>query len=148
MAEESQGVRLFQATAVSPNNLVRSTLATAKIGEISDFTGPGGAAAVIDVTHLGSTAKEKLIGLRDEGQLSFSLNFNATDVGQVLFIADRAARTKRTYVLKFSSSDAVPHEVLFQGYPMQFSIAGAVDNKVTANAVIEITGPASYQTTP
>jgi hypothetical protein len=142
MAEESQGVRVFTGTVTT----VRATVVS--LGEVTDFTGPGGAAAIIDVTHLASTAKDKLIGLRDEGQLSMTLNFNATNTGQVAFIADRAARTKRCYVLKFSSSDAVPHEVKFKGYPMQFSISGAVDAKVVANAVIEITGGASYQTTP
>lgn len=139
MAEESQGVRIFTGTLTTQYATVVS------IKEVTDFSGPGGAAAIIDVTHLGSTAKEKMVGLRDEGQLSMTMNFNSTDPGQVAFIADRAARTKRGYTLKFSSSDVAPHRVRFKGYPMQFSIAGSVDNKVTANIVIEITGPASYE---
>jgi len=138
MAYEAQGCAIYTST----NGIVRTT--DTKIGEVTDFTGPGGAAAVIDITHLGSTAKEKMVGLRDEGQLSMTMNFVATDVGQIAFISDRASRTKRTYVLKFN--DAATHGCDFQGYAMQFSIAGAVDNKITANAVIEISGAVTYTT--
>jgi len=101
MAYEAQGCAIYTST----NGVTRTT--DTKIGEVTDFTGPGGAAAVIDITHLGSTAKEKMIGLRDEGQLSMTMNFVATDAGQITFISDRAARTKRTYVLKFN--DAATH---------------------------------------
>ena len=45
------------------------------ITEIKTFTGPGGSAAVIDVTDLSSTGKEKRMGLKDEGQLSFDLMY-------------------------------------------------------------------------
>jgi len=120
------------------------------IGEITDFTGPGGAAQVIDVTSLQSTAKEKLVGLRDEGQLSLTMNFNATDDGQTKLLADRAARQQRKYAIVFtdlsSGSSAYPSWCYFNGYAMQYSVSGAVDNKVTANAVIEINGPVVYST--
>jgi len=120
------------------------------IGEITDFTGPGGAAAVIDITHLQSTAKEKMIGIRDEGQLSMSLNFQPTDAGQVALIADRAARTRGKYVIRLTDmatgSSAHPSYAAFNGYPLQYSISGAVDNKVSANAVIEIDGSVDWAT--
>jgi len=44
------------------------------IPNVVSFQGPGGQASVIDVTNLASTAKEKRVGLRDEGQLSLSLH--------------------------------------------------------------------------
>jgi len=138
MAIESQGVKLF----ISTNATVRTT--NTQIMEIVDFTGPGGAAAVIDITSLDSTAKEKLIGLRDEGQLSFSMNFNATDAGQVALKTDRAARTKRAFQIDFS--DAATNVADFKGYVLQYSIAGSVDNKISANAVVEITGAVTYTT--
>jgi hypothetical protein len=120
------------------------------IGEVTDFTGPGGAAQVIDVTSLQSTAKEKLVGLRDEGQLSLTMNFNATDDGQTKLLTDRAARQQRKYAIVFtdisSGSSAYPSWCYFSGYAMQYSVSGAVDNKVTANAVIEINGPVIYST--
>ena len=43
------------------------TTAFETIPNIVSFQGPGGQAQVIDVTNLSSTAKEKRMGLRDEG---------------------------------------------------------------------------------
>jgi len=121
-----------------------------QIGEITDFNGPGGAAAVIDVSHLGSTAKEKLIGLRDEGQLSMSLNYNATDAGQAGLRTDRAARVRNHYDMVFRdtiwSASALPSRAYFWAYCLQFAITGAVDDKIAANAVLEITGAVEYTT--
>jgi hypothetical protein len=138
MALESQGVSIFISTATT----VHAT--SQQIGEVTDFTGPGGAAAIIDVTHLNSLAKEKLVGLADEGQLSMSLNYVSTDTGQLALQADRAARTKRAFDIKFTdTATAVAH---FKGYVMQFSVSGAVDNKITAQSVIEITGAVTWTT--
>jgi len=120
------------------------------IGEITDFTGPGGSGAVIDITSIQSTAKEKMVGLRDEGQLSITMNFNATDYGQQKLIDDRAARKSNIYAILFTDratgAASFPSWCYFRGFPMQYSISGAVDNKITANAVIEISGPVVYST--
>lgn len=120
------------------------------IGEITDFTGPGGAAAVIDITHLQSTAKEKMIGLRDEGQLSMTLNLNATDSGQDGLKEDRAQRTRNLYDMILTDttwdSSKMPSRASWWGYCLQYSAAGAVDDKLVANAVVEIDGPVVYTT--
>jgi hypothetical protein len=137
MAMESQGTKLFWSATTAVSSAVQ-------VNEVTDFNGPGGAAGIIDISHLQSTAKEKLIGLRDEGQLSFSLNYNATDTGQLSLITDRAARTKKKCLLKFN--DSVTHCARFDAYCMQFAITGAVDDKIAANAVLEITGAVTYST--
>jgi len=139
MAIESQGTKLFWSNTTAAN-----TAATCLVGEVTDFTGPGGSAGVIDITNLQSTAKEKLIGLRDEGQLSMTLNFSATDPAQTALRADRAARTKKHVTMKFVDTNTCI--ALFKGYCLTYSISGAVDNKITANAVIEITGAVTYST--
>ena len=139
MALEAQGVKFFWSTSTA-----HSTSATAAIGEVTGFSGPGGNAAVIDVTYLLSTAKEKLIGLRDEGQLSLDLNFSATDSGQLALRTDRAARTKKSATIKFT--DPATSVALFDAYCLGFSISGTLDDKITANAVIEITGPVTWST--
>jgi len=140
MAIESQGTKLFWSSSTAAS----TSADTALIGEVTDFTGPGGQAAVIDVTNLLSTAKEKLIGLRDEGQLSMTLNFSATDKAQENLRVDRAARTKKRVTMKFVDTNTAI--AIFKGYCLSYSISGAVDNKITANAVIEITGAVTYST--
>jgi len=142
MAFESQGTEFFWSTATT----VASTSTSCMVGEITDFSGPGGQASVIDITNINSTAKEKLVGLRDEGQLSLTLNLSFSDVAQGTIRADRATRTKRKVVIKFNDStdDKTKTKALMDAYCLGFSVSGAVDNKVSANAVIEITGPVIY----
>ena len=108
------------------------------VGEISDFDGPGGAAAVIDTTHLTSTAKEKLMGLPDEGQFTFSMNWIPTDTGQS---ACRTARTARTLkAFRVTYTDSGPTVQTFDAYVLNFTSSGAVDDKVTGNITLEISG--------
>jgi len=138
----------FQTTGAT--NIVITGYEMGEIGEVTDFSGPGGAAAVIDVTHLGSTAIQKLIGLPDEGQFSMTLNYSATDTGQNGLKSDRAARVKNLYDIKFHDKDesasSMPSRASFFGYCQTFSAAGAVNGKVSANAVLEITGAVQYTT--
>lgn len=133
----SQGIKFFWSASTGVSTAVL-------IGEITDFTGPGGAAAVIDITHLLSTAKEKLMGLRDEGQLSFNVNFNATDAGQEALRTDRAARNKKNGSIKFT--DETTSFWYFDAYCLNYSIAGAVDQKVSAAITLEIDGPITEST--
>lgn len=141
MAFEAQGTEFYWSDSTAA-----STAAARLIGEVTDYSGPGGQANVIDVTHLGSTAKEKLIGLRDEGQLNMTLNLSFSDTAQVALRADRATRTRRKCVIKFNdnTTDAAKTKAIFDGYVLGFSVSGAVDNKVSANCVIEITGAVTY----
>lgn len=137
MALEAQGTKVFWSASTSQSS-------AQQISEVTDFNGPGGAAAVIDITHLQSTAVGKLIGLRDEGQLSMTLNYNPTDAGQIALQTDRATRTLRKALIKFT--DTATHCAVFDAYSQTFSIQGSVNNKIVANSVLEITGGVTYTT--
>jgi len=143
MALESQGTRFFW-TAATAGATVGAVSTAQKIGEITDFGGPGGAAAVIDVSHLESTAVEKLIGLPDEGQFTMSVNYDPTDAGQIALKTDRAARQRRAGVIKFN--DAATNAAKFDAYCQNFSVTGAVNGKVQAQISLEITGAVSWTT--
>jgi len=110
------------------------------IAEVMSFGGPSGSASVIDVTSLGSTAKEKLIGLRDEGQLTMDLFFNTdTTALQKAMRADRASRTKRVYDIKYTDSTVTPSYDFFDAYVTGFSISGGVDDATKGSVTLEIT---------
>jgi len=114
------------------------------IGEITGFTGPSGNAVVIDVTNLASTAKEKLIGIRDEGNITLDVNFNTSaDQYQIALKDDRASRTKRIFDIKLNDTSTVagsqPSAMYFDGYVTGFSITGSVDNAVKGSIAIELT---------
>jgi hypothetical protein len=120
------------------------------IGEITGFNGPTGSANIIDVTNLNSTAKEKMIGLRDEGQLSLDLNLNASaESNQMLLKTDRANRTLRKFDIKLTdigttSANHIPSGMNFDAYVSGFAITGSVDNAVKASITLEITSAVKW----
>jgi len=106
------------------------------IGEVHDTDGPGGSASVIDVTHLQSTAKEKMIGLMDEGQLSLSVNWVPGNAGQAALQTARSSRALKNIRLTYSDGTIQT----FSAYVLNFSVAGAVDDKVSGSITLEISG--------
>ena len=108
------------------------------IGEVTDFDGPGGSANVIDATHLGSTFREKLMGIPDEGQFTFSLNLVPGDNGQRRLVENRANRTLTNFQLMLT--DTPQTTLAFSAYVLSFSQSGAVDDKINASVTLEITG--------
>lgn len=143
MAIESQGAIFFWSTTTAA-----STATANAIAQVVGFNGPSGNANVIDVSHLGSTAKEKLIGLRDEGQVSLDVNFLPTDGGQSALRADRATRTMRKAVIQLNdnTTEVARTKIIFDAYVSGFSITGAVDQVVKGNIALEITGACTYAT--
>ncbi len=137
MALESQGVVLFWSTTTALSTAI-------SVGQVKGFNGPTGSASIIDVTHLGSTAKEKMVGLPDEGNISFDLVLATSDTGQIKMRECRSARTKGHWCLRLTdSSVSILHG---DGYVTGFSITGAVDDIIKATAQIEITGPITWTT--
>jgi hypothetical protein len=131
-ALEAQGTLLKIGNGASPE--VFTT-----IKEIKNFTGPGGSAAVIDVTDLSSLAKEKRMGLADEGQLSFVLHYIPNDTQHAALRTARANRSETNFKLIFT--DASPASTwTFSGFVTNFSVAGGVDGVIEGNVTIEITG--------
>lgn len=133
-ALKSEGVVIAisdAASGESPSSFVT-------IGSITDFTGPGGSATVIDCTTLESAAKEKIMGLADEGQLSLGLNLDPANEGQRHCFAARSAQEKRDFTLTLT--DTAGTVLSFAGFVLEFSDSGAVDDKISASIVIEITG--------
>jgi len=137
MAIESQGAVVYWSTSTA--------LSTAQtVGGVMGFNGPSGSANIIDITTLQSTAKEKQMGLPDEGQISFDVLYLSTDTGQIALIADRKARTKRNCAIRFTdSSTTLVHA---DAYCTGFSVTGAVDDVIKASVTLEITGPLTWTT--
>lgn len=106
------------------------------INEIQGFSGPGGAAKVIDVTNLQSTAKEKRIGLADEGQFSLDMNFNPADAGQARLYTLRNSQATGAFRVTYSNGVIDT----FSGLVLEFTTSGAPDDVLKAKCTIEITG--------
>jgi hypothetical protein len=143
MAIEAQGTQLYWGDTTS-----YSTASTNLVGEVKSFSGPSGSAAVIDITHLASTGKEKLIGLRDEGQITLEVNLNPADAAQMKLKTDRANRTLKSWILKLmdSTADGNRTRLKGEGYCTGFSVSGGVDDVIKSSVTIEITGGVSWST--
>ena len=133
-AIESQGVVLAYSIG-SPTEFVT-------IANVTGFNGPGGAASVIDVSNLASTAKEKLMGLPDEGQFTLDLNLDPDAASHQALRNQRAARARTEFKITFT--DVTPAVAQFSGFVLGFSIQGAVDAAIKASVTIEIDGPVTW----
>lgn len=133
---ETQGVTIARGDGATPTEVFTV------IGELVSFQGPGGSASVIDVTHLGSAAKEKRVGLMDEGQFTFELNLDTSDAQQTGLRADRTARVLRNFELTLTDSPATV--ISFSAYVLSVPIQGAVDDKIGSSITLEISGPVTW----
>lgn len=133
-AIEAQGVKLALSTG--------SPTAFSDIGNITDFSGPGGQASVIDVSNLDSTFREKFMGLPDEGQITFTLNFDPDNTTHQTLRANRAARTRTEF--RITLTDATATVGIFFGYVLGLVLSGGVDQVVKAALTVEIDGPVAW----
>lgn len=122
---------------------IGSTAGGVQIGQVVAYNGPSGSAGKIDVTSLESTAKQFLMGLRDEGDISLDIIYDPSTVkGHEQLFADRGSRTKRGWIIKVSTGGSTSGDKLGgRGYCTGFSVTGAVDDAVKATMTIAVTGP-------
>ncbi len=107
-----------------------------KISGITDFSGIGsGSAAVIDITDLDSTSKEKMIGVMDEGQFKLSYNVIKNDAGQASL--DTARASGAVCEIKVATSSDT---YTFTAFVLTNEKGGAVDKQLTGSAGLEISG--------
>lgn len=130
-AIEAQGILIQRGTGTG-------TITYTTIPEVKSFSGPGGSASVIDVTDLSSLAKEKRMGLADEGQLQLTINYIPDNAVHMALRADRAARTKTPFKMVFT--DVGDTVWTFEAFVTGFSVSGSVDGVVEAQVTLEITG--------
>jgi len=115
-----------------------SPLAYTAIPEVVSFSGPGGAGQVIDVTDLSSAAIEKIMGLPDEGQLSFEINYIPTNAQHAALRTLRANQTLGNFAIKFPDTGEMTWT--FVGFVTNFSITGGINAPIKASVTIDISG--------
>lgn len=132
---QTQGTLIHVNVAGSPADFQ-------KVGNIQDFSGPGGQGGVIDVSNLDSVMKEKLPGLPDEGTFTFNLN---PDFADTVHQALRTARRNRTLCeFRITFANSAASKAIFFGYVMGFTVSGGVDQVVKAAITIEIDGEVTW----
>lgn len=133
----AQGTLFAVSQNVSPPSF-------SNIPEIRSIGGPDGSAPTIDVTDLDSTAREYVLGLKDEGSFSLGVMYiPANAVHQTLRNA-WSDRTQLRFRVTFTDTTTTVWE--FNGFVTGFSQSAAVDTVVEATVGIKITGEI-YETT-
>lgn len=107
-----------------------------KIANVKSFTGFDGSATELDATDLDSVAKEKLLGLIDEGSFSIDINVNMADPGQLAMKASQKAGTKKGYKLTLPDGSAST----FDAFVKTFPLSGGVDKILDTTVAMTITG--------
>jgi hypothetical protein len=132
---ESQGATLAISVGTSPTSFTT-------IANVIDVSGPGGSASVIDITNLASVAREKRMGLPDEGQVTFNVQL---DPDNATHQAVRDARKNRTECqFRITLTDSTPTTLIFNGFVLNFSVSLAVDDVVKASITIEVNGAVAW----
>lgn len=109
------------------------------IPEVSSINGPSGSATVIDASDLSSTAREKVMGLMDEGQVTLEINYLPDNAVHELLRAARAGKLLKSFVITFTDA-APPVWFRFDAYVTGFAVTVGVDQLVKASVTLEITG--------
>lgn len=108
-----------------------------KINGLKGFDGlRGGSAAVMDSTDLDSDAKEKLMGLPDEGSVKLSFNYLEADAGQLAVIAARASQALTSFQIKMRSGRTFTYDAFVK----TAAISTGVDTIVPLEVETEISG--------
>lgn len=127
----SEGASIAIEKATSPNEYTT-------IPGIASISGPGGQAAVIDVSDLQSSAKEKRVGLTDSGQVTLEGSFIPNDAVQTRVHNAWKNREKWGYQITFTDSPA--STFTFDAYVLGFVTSLGVDAKVALTVTLEIDG--------
>jgi hypothetical protein len=131
-ALDAQGTKLSIVQAGSPVTLLA-------IPDIRDINFRTGSAAVNDTTDLDSTAREKRMGLPDEGQCTATIMIRPKNTAHAALIDARVARTKLQLEIEFTDESPATRYRFF-GYVLAVPMSANTDSILESNLVIEITG--------
>lgn len=130
-AIEAQGTKFYVAALGSPPDF-------SAIPEIRTIGGPDGSAPTIDVTDLDSTAREYILGLKDEGSFSLGIMYRPDNAVHQTLRNAWGARTQLQFRIDFTDDSTTRWE--FNGFVTGFSQNMGVDTVVEATVGIKITG--------
>ena len=123
-----------------------------EIGEIVSIDGPSGSVNVIDITNLGSTAREKLVAIQDEGQVTMevltNLTTDSTAINQWKLRDLRQAGIKSFFDIRFTDqlvgTTSEPSAYFFEGFVTNYGNAVALDDAVKTAITLEISSQAHF----
>ncbi len=135
---------LFQGTII---RISQDDIVTTPVSVYEDFaciTGyslDGAGRAEIDTTCSTSTSKEFVFGLRDQGTLSLDINYDPETASNGYVDASYASDKPYSFQIEYANSAGTSGSVkTFDGYVINRSDSGAIDDKITGAIEIKLSG--------
>lgn len=132
MEFRTQGITLAVAGATSP-------FTYAAIQQITSISGFGTTRSEIDTTDLDDASRTFILGLKDNGSVQISLNYDPDNTQHTLLRTLNNDGTARNF--RLTLSDTSPKTVYqFSAYVMEFALEINVDDVLKATATLRISG--------
>jgi predicted secreted protein len=125
-----------QGTKIQIDTGTSGTPVLTDIVNVSDISGFDGKATEIDTTNLSSTAKERVLGLQDWGQVTLATNVNLKEASHAALLAAKKDGLVRSFTVTLSDGS----KLAFSAFVTTFPIAAKVDAALTGSIVLTITG--------
>jgi hypothetical protein len=119
-----------------PTQGTHFTFGGTAIGECVSWSGPRFDRNEIDTTHLASTAKEYILGLKDPGEFTIDVNFNLSDAGQQKVWDALDSTAPQAVAVTFPNATGFNFNALVKG----FESSGNADDKIDGTITLRITG--------
>jgi len=113
------------------------TIDATDIGNIITYDGFDGVSQEIDITNLASVAKEYEVGLVDNGNFTFEVNVDDSDLGQTALTAAKNSGSTDTYILTLLGGTTRT----FDATVLSFSESAGVDDVIKGSVSLKISGP-------
>ncbi|OIO01100.1 MAG: hypothetical protein AUJ49_08460 [Desulfovibrionaceae bacterium CG1_02_65_16] len=119
MAVHTKGTKIMRGTGTGSPETFQQVMT------IKSVTGPNPTRSEVDVTTLASTAKEFLLGLSDNGEMSFPGLFEGDDLVQQAIIGDLGADTPRNWRVEIPDGTKVAFSAYVKSFPLDLAADAA-----------------------
>lgn len=120
MAVHTKGTKLLRGTGTGSPETFQQVMT------IKSVSGPNPTRTEVDVTTLASTAKEILLGLKDNGEMSFPGLFDGDDLVQQAIIGDLGSDTPGNWRVEIPDGTKIAFSAFVKSFPLDLNADAAV----------------------
>ena len=116
------------------------------IGEVTNLTPPNVSVDAVDATHTESegAAREFIAGLVDYGEIKIEMNLVAGEASDALIRSTMIARAAVQWRITFPGGPSPSNQAVGSGILTGYETEAPLDDKMTANLTIKVTGVVTY----
>lgn len=133
MAVTTKGTKLMRGTGTGSPETYQQVMT------IKSVSGPNPTRTEVDTTTLASDAKEFMLGLKDNGEMSFPGLFDGDDAVQQAIIEDLDATTPGNWRVEIPDGTKISFSAYVKGFPLTMNADAAVEFTMTLRVTGDIT---------